>query len=1291
MMRFHQASIIILPALIAGARTAPAADVIEPELLFQASFDRLTANADLAQGNPESTLTESLELRARPGVIGHCLILEDDEQCRYEVKDNLDMSAGTVSFWVKPANWTGADRRYEMFWRVADSGFRLYVDKDDKEEVVRFYCAFGTRGEPDFRQYFVLGQAHWDTETWHKIDATWDATHMALYVDGAFSNRVELPDVQMPSMEGSRFWLVPIHRDNPPTHSSADRTYIDEFEIYRGVLTEERILARYIAQHAAMAGDVPPPMARVPRRTGEITIDGSLDDEGWQRASEVPILTDIRSTFPHSRQARGSLCWDDERLYIGLWSEKQEGELKADAAERDGPAWEDDSFEVFLSPGEEPSDDFAHFIFNAAGTIFDSRGPVTDYTAGVEIATSKGEREWMAEVAVPFADLGVAGPAPEQVLRANLCRDWPQEPPAQPTYTAWAYTGPSFTRNPERFGRFVLGGEGEGTRAGVGPGLSAGALSVAATAFEPATLNVSVTAERARVLDETRALDGEETVSASLRDVRNGVLAVSITAADGTGLLDYRTRFMVREPIAVEYLPRVLDEMLGLQIDLRNLESTWAEAVRAGGATLRIDVAGPEGYAASSEHAVDGLGLTAEVPLEYRDGSYEFTYTLTAPGMAEPLVASSELEKPPTPWLGAGVGITDEVLEPWTPLEYRDDGAVACWNREYRFEGPLPSAITAGGEAVLRGPITLTMRTPDGEGELRETSAEVVRADPSRMERSGQARFSDLQVPVRWEAWMEYDGLAVGSLTIDVPEGGLSIEELTVRIPLRPEIVRYIRGERKSPNRTQWDGELWESHFQPYIWVHDETEGFCYFCEEEANWVYGDDAPVVRVIGGDDAAIELRIISEPVTAREPLTYQLGFQATPVRPPVPDWRAWNFGSYRPAEGQNAHVYMAAYHQWAGLFMPGNIEQLLKHEAERDEMGVRTFYYATTSCTPNNNPTYDLFGSLWHCSYPSQYGPYDGERNSPTWREPTPDYYLMPVCNGCETLADYQVYWARELLEIVGPEGLYTDCDGMWACENRAHGHGFTDQFGKSGVTYPVLEHRALAKRLATVVRHARGEGGRRAYWMTHCHSKMVVPIHGFADFFYPGEQYTHQLYGNHWFYVDDLDETAWRAQLSSYPSGVAHIFLPEFVRGTKQPEDREHPEYTESLLAMCATGDVNCSGNYCNLEAMAEWWAVRERTGIVDAQFVGYWRDDCPVRALTERALASAYLRDDAVVIPVTNRLPDAAEVRVDVSGLGLDADATAVDLRTGEALAIEGGEMTVPVGGRNYTYVTVER
>jgi hypothetical protein len=148
-----------------------------------------------------------------------------------------------------------------------------------------------------------------------------------------------------------------------------------------------------------------------------------------------------------------------------------------------------------------------------------------------------------------------------------------------------------------------------------------------------------------------------------------------------------------------------------------------------------------------------------------------------------------------------------------------------------------------------------------------------------------------------------------------------------------------------------------------------------------------------------------------------------------------------------------------------------------------------------------------------------------------------------------------------------------------------------------------------------------------------------------------------------------------------------------VRGSKKPEDRERPELAESLFAMCATSDVNTSAAYLEPGAVAQWWAVRERADIADAQFIGFWRDDCPAEALTDRALASAYLGDDAVIIAVTNRLPEAVDVRVrvDLEALGPGADATATDLRTEETLPFEGGVVSVPVGARSYTYLEIVR
>ena len=260
----------IQPCLVAFLLTVLAASATRagehpPDLLFMASFDRLTAFADYAKGKPESTLAESLELRAKPGAKGHCLLLEDGELCQYDGEGNFHLPAGTVSFWVKPANWTGKDKRYVWLFsyharrKGRKTGLNLGIDKDDKVSSVRITIQIGSRKlDADYKLYMVIGKADWDEDTWNKIDATWDSKHLAIYVNGKLSNRQDLPNVTFPDPVKPQFELVRIFNKDLPVRTGKDRTFIDEVEIHKGVHSPTRVLERYLAdrpdRQKALAG-----------------------------------------------------------------------------------------------------------------------------------------------------------------------------------------------------------------------------------------------------------------------------------------------------------------------------------------------------------------------------------------------------------------------------------------------------------------------------------------------------------------------------------------------------------------------------------------------------------------------------------------------------------------------------------------------------------------------------------------------------------------------------------------------------------------------------------------------------------------------------------------------------------------------------------------------------------------------------------------------------------------------------------------------------------------------------
>jgi hypothetical protein len=349
------------------------------------------------------------------------------------------------------------------------------------------------------------------------------------------------------------------------------------------------------------------------------------------------------------------------------------------------------------------------------------------------------------------------------------------------------------------------------------------------------------------------------------------------------------------------------------------------------------------------------------------------------------------------------------------------------------------------------------------------------------------------------------------------------------------------------------------------------------------------------------------------------------------------------------------------------------------------GVRPFYYGLASATPDFHPVFRLFAPLWRSAWSVGYP--GGARPATGMRDAVPPHRVAGVCPVDPDWQDRLLFDADRLLRATGGLGVYTDTDEVFADDNPRHGCGGADAFGKRYVSFGLLGKRRLAKRLATLVRSV---GGGRRYWMSHAHTRLVPPVTGFADFWLPGEELTGQVGRNPWFYADGLDEAAWRVEYRGESSGVVHVLLPQLERGAGRAA-AEDPSYTEGLLALAAVNDVNVSSAYTNLSATGEYWGLRERLGLVGAEFTGHWRPDCPVRALAPDVRASLYRTERGPVLVVASRA-DAArdvELRLDLAALGLPAEFVAKDERSGRTLERHGDRLTVALGPRSYTYVSL--
>ena len=98
------------------------------------------------------------------------------------------------------------------------------------------------------------------------------------------------------------------------------------------------------------------------------------------------------------------------------------GKVKAQAKDRDGPVFYDDSVEVFLKPPEAKSA-YLHLAVNTAGVQFDQRIFDTAWNADWQAACKVLPDSWTAEIAIPFAALAYLRPVPGTTWGINLARN----------------------------------------------------------------------------------------------------------------------------------------------------------------------------------------------------------------------------------------------------------------------------------------------------------------------------------------------------------------------------------------------------------------------------------------------------------------------------------------------------------------------------------------------------------------------------------------------------------------------------------------------------------------------------------------------------------------------------------------------------------------------------------------------------------------------------------------------------------------------------------------------------
>ena len=170
-----------------------------------------------------------------------------------------------------------------------------------------------------------------------------------------------------------------------------------------------------------------PPVMWVARPAAAPKIDGKLDDAAWRQAQPVVLgFLNGRWDMP-SQRTEARVLADEKAVYFAVrCAESHPNRILAAGKGRDGALWNGDTVEFFLDPGHKSKRfQYFHIIVNPAGLVFDSRNKDKGWNANLTVKAGRTDAGWTVELAVPLADLGVAGAVPK-VWGLNVNRQRPE-------------------------------------------------------------------------------------------------------------------------------------------------------------------------------------------------------------------------------------------------------------------------------------------------------------------------------------------------------------------------------------------------------------------------------------------------------------------------------------------------------------------------------------------------------------------------------------------------------------------------------------------------------------------------------------------------------------------------------------------------------------------------------------------------------------------------------------------------------------------------------------------------
>jgi len=1248
-------------------------------LLFHASFDQ-GLDADVSVGDGAGLFnghaysydfTKSAEsakdplLKFAPGIRGKGLLTGVNGQVvYYQAAKHIQSSAWTVTFWVKGLegqDFLDSAKTHQQLFEMQGGGWTRFYKYSNQTKPMFLITKPGPAKKKVTQ---VMHVPRFDTSSWHFIALVYDGSKgVSIYVDGILAGAdgglVPIPSPQW-------FRLGQSFGGDPEPNR-----VMDELRVYGGALTAGEVAHRHLLEGAFETGS----HVRIHRTRKPVSIDGELDPVEWEHASIVTGFLDSRAMSAAEPQTTVRMTYDDENLYLGFHSAMsaeainmpemrlQHGMLKRTRTEHDVDVEADDAFRLELVP---PEGTLYRLTANGLNTQYEySISPeghiALKWDPRWRTASQVSMAGWSMEMALPFADLGLKGPpGAGQSWQLQLTRYWRQ---LKEQVDVWSRAEGAKKGTGTGMGRLVFGGkQGVAVRIRSLEGVASGMLELDAElrnlSAKETSVDFRVVAGQTELVSKTIPVAAEavEKVRASsdLTQLKANVLTISATQSDGTLLWHQNIPFFVPEALELGLKHYPTERRLALSWRLRKAGHTPAD--------LHADIAvlGAKGETVLHRHRVSPLpALEGGVDLDVGSvpaGAHRVQITIRT-GKGDVLVSkATDWTKAELPaWVGNQLGISEDVPPPWTPLEANGD-RIAMWGRTYQYDGALfPVQIVNQGSPILARPMVLSCETGTGKGISSEGPA-TVQWDEKRETRVASTRRQALaDLAVCSQSYVEFDGMAWVELEVR-PAGAdpVKLEELSLRIPLKPEMAQLINAYDYSLRKT---GRLPEKGFESSMgprWVGCHDGGIQVFAESSDSWLVEDKRRELRILPeGDTVVLSLHLVDRSVLVKEPLRFAFGFMVTPVKRTVPAMRDTLAMSARRSEAVQGtgvaggylreatkqHPELRVFHIWQQGWWhtePGyrgnpdhtGFYPLPKADLPSTYGTIKTTYgldiYSAPYCrlqeTWAASPEFAVFGDEWASNVNKTFVP---NRSAPR------AHWKSQVCQNAKSFQDFTLYGLNQLFEKTQARALYFDVSKPHACNNSHHGCGTGGDGAQPAYSTNFLGTRQLLRRIYTLLKQKHPDG----LIFFHMSGQVIMPCWSFTDALVDGEN-TYSL-------LDRKDNRGYEKVLTldqfaaEYAAqnnfGPWSVMLPQFSRSGAIRADEwadlgyQHAEY---LLGQIFLHNSHLwFPAYIAAEPTVALHSAFDANGLTAKHaFVGYWKQTA--QKLPNKVVASFYVAPD---------------------------------------------------------------